>query len=78
MRKINVDTDNRLAITGAIRKLLQEEPGKFDPRDYLKPSRIAMAEVVASRMNSFGSAGNAGGVEMKSLEDMKSYYMASV
>jgi fructose-bisphosphate aldolase class II len=78
VRKINVDTDNRLAITGAIRKLLQEEPGKFDPRDYLKPSRIAMAEVVASRMNSFGSAGNAGGVEMKSLEDMKSYYMASV
>ncbi|MFT6364038.1 MAG: fructose-bisphosphate aldolase class II, partial [Planctomycetota bacterium] len=47
VRKINVDTDNRLAITGAIRKLLQEQPSAFDPRDYLKPSRIAMAEVVA-------------------------------
>ena len=36
VRKINVDTDNRLAITGAIRKVLQQTPEKFDPRDYLK------------------------------------------
>jgi fructose-bisphosphate aldolase, class II len=78
VRKINVDTDNRLAITGAIRKLLMQEPSAFDPRDYLKPSRVAMAEVVASRMKSFGSAGHAGGVEMKSLSDMISYYTANV
>ncbi len=77
VRKINVDTDNRLAITGAIRRVLQEQPGKFDPRDYLKPARIAMKEVVAARMVSFGQAGQAGGVEMKGLEDMKSYYMAN-
>jgi len=78
VRKINVDTDNRLAITGAIRKVLQLTPEKFDPRDYLKPARIAMKEVVAARMVSFGQAGHAGGVEMKSLDDMKSYYTASV
>jgi fructose-bisphosphate aldolase, class II len=76
VRKINVDTDNRLAITGAIRRLLHEQPGKFDPRDYLKPARIAMKEVVAARMVAFGQAGQAGGVEMRSLEDMKSYYLA--
>lgn len=76
VRKINVDTDNRLAITGAIRKVLSLSPEKFDPRDYLKPARQAMAEVVASRMVSFGSAGHASGVAKMSLEDMKSYYMA--
>ncbi len=78
VRKINVDTDNRLAITGAIRRLLVEQPGKFDPRDYLKPARVAMAEVVKARMIAFGSAGNASGVQMKSLDDMKSYYLAQV
>jgi len=78
VRKINVDTDNRLAITGAIRKVLQLTPEKFDPRDYLKPARLAMSEVVAARMVSFGQAGHAGGVEMKSLADMVSYYTASV
>jgi len=78
VRKINVDTDNRLAMTGAIRKVLQLEPGKFDPRDYLKPARAAMKDVVALRMQQFGQAGHAGGVEMKTLEEMKSYYLASV
>ena len=57
VRKINVDTDNRLAMTGAIRKLLQQQPGKFDPRDYLKPARAAMVEVVRARMEAFGQAG---------------------
>ncbi len=50
VRKINVDTDNRLAITGAIRKVFAETPEKFDPRDYLKPAREAMKKVVAQRM----------------------------
>jgi len=59
VRKINVDTDNRLAITGAIRKVLWENPEKFDPRDYLKPSRDAMKQVCLERMVAFGQAGNA-------------------
>src|SRR5579871_3713592 len=60
VRKINVDTDNRLAITGAIRKVFTETPEKFDPRDYLKPAREAMKKVVALRMTQFGQAGHAG------------------
>jgi fructose-bisphosphate aldolase class II len=59
VRKINVDTDCRLAITGAIRKVLFESPEKFDPRDFLKPARTAMKEVCVARMISFGQAGNA-------------------
>ena len=58
VRKINVDTDNRLAITGAIRKVFAESPEKFDPRDYLKPAREAMKKVVAERMTEFGQAGH--------------------
>jgi len=59
VRKVNVDTDNRLAITGAIRKVFAETPEKFDPRDYLKPARAAMKEVCKARMIAFGQAGNA-------------------
>lgn len=74
VRKINVDTDLRLAATGAIRKVLAESPEKFDPRDYLKPAREAMAQVVAERMEAFGSAGHAGDYEPMTLEDMKAFY----
>jgi len=59
VRKINVDTDNRLAITGAIRKVLFEHPEKFDPRDYLKPAREAMKQLCIDRMVAFGQAGQA-------------------
>lgn len=74
VRKINVDTDNRMAITGAIRKVLAEHPEKFDPRDYLKPAREAMQKVCAERMVQFGQAGNAGKVPIVSLEEMASRY----
>lgn len=59
VRKINVDTDCRMAITGAIRKVLIESPEKFDPRDYLKPARTAMKDVCVARMVAFGQAGHA-------------------
>ena len=62
VRKINVDTDNRLAMTGAIRKVLMENPEKFDPRDYLKPAREAMKQVCVDRMVAFGQAGQAAGM----------------
>ncbi|MDX2474697.1 MAG: class II fructose-bisphosphate aldolase, partial [Candidatus Krumholzibacteria bacterium] len=74
VRKINVDTDNRLAITGAIRKLFAEQPSKFDPRDYMKPARIAMAEVVKARMIAFGQAGWADKVPNVTLEEMAKKY----
>jgi len=76
VRKINVDTDNRLAITGAIRKVFATTPEKFDPRDYLKPARVAMAEVCKARMIAFGQAGYATKVELKTLEDMRKVYAA--
>jgi len=65
VRKINVDTDNRLAITAAIRKVLWTSPEKFDPRDYLTPAREAMKKVVAERMVQFGQAGHAGKIRVK-------------
>jgi fructose-bisphosphate aldolase class II len=74
VRKINVDTDNRLAITGAIRKVLAEHPEAFDPRDYLKPARKAMAEVVTQRMLAFGQAGWADKVPVMTLKDMVHRY----
>lgn len=75
VRKINVDTDNRLAITGAIRKVLAQDPAKFDPRDYLKPARAAMKEVCKSRMISFGQAGNAGKIQCVTLDQMATTYV---
>ena len=59
VRKINIDTDNRLAITGAIRKVLADTPGEFDPRAYLKPAKEAMRKVCAQRFVEFGAPGMA-------------------
>ncbi len=75
VRKINVDTDNRLAITGAIRKVFAEKPEKFDPRNYLKPAREAMKKVVA-RMTEFGQAGHAGDYQPIPLAEMAEQYAA--
>ena len=72
--KINVDTDGRIAITGAIRKVLAETPEKFDPRDYLKPARQALYEVIKGKMIDFGTAGHAGDYKPKTLDDMKKLY----
>jgi fructose-bisphosphate aldolase class II len=72
--KINVDTDGRMAITAAIRKVFVEEPEKFDPRDYLTPARAAHAKVVAERMRQFGAAGHAKDYKPISLADNKAYY----
>jgi fructose-bisphosphate aldolase class II len=74
VRKINVDTDNRLAITGAIRKVFMEKPEEFDPRSYLKPAREAMKKVVMERMTQFGQAGHAGDYQPVPLEAMAERY----
>ena len=74
VRKINVDTDNRLAITGAIRKVLWTQPEKFDPRDYMKPAREAMQKVVAQRMTQFGQAGHAGDYQPIAITEMAKGY----
>lgn len=74
VRKINVDTDLRLAITGAIRTFFKADPEKFDPREYLGPARSAMQKVCKERMVQFGQAGNAGKIKAKPLSEMVAFY----
>ncbi len=74
VRKINVDTDNRLAITGAIRKVFAEDPGEFDPRKYLTPAREAMKKLCIERMIAFGQAGNAGKIKPITCKEMIDVY----
>ncbi|GAC1520655.1 MAG: fructose-bisphosphate aldolase class II [Collimonas sp.] len=74
VRKINIDTDIRLAMTGAIRRYLFENPGKFDPRDYLKPAREAAKLVCKARYLSFGCEGQAGKIKPVPLEKVAEQY----
>lgn len=74
VRKINVDTDNRLAMTAAIREHLYSDPAQFDIRYYLKPARAAMQKVCEERMQQFGQAGHADDVPKTSLETMAKDY----
>ena len=74
VRKVNVDTDSRLAMTGAVRKVFMEHPEKFDPRDWLKPARDAAKEVYLARMKAFGQAGHATDYTPITLDDMKDVY----
>ena len=57
VRKINIDTDNRMAMTGAIRKVFMENPSEFDPRKYLVPAMAAMKKLCMERFEQFGTAG---------------------
>jgi fructose-bisphosphate aldolase class II len=59
VRKINIDTDNRMAMTGQIRKVLSENPSEFDPRKYLKPAMEAMVKLCKQRLQEFNTAGQA-------------------
>ena len=59
VRKINIDTDNRMAITGQIRKVLTEHPSEFDPRKYMKPALEAMSKICKERLQEFNTAGQA-------------------
>ena len=67
VRKINIDTDIRLAMTAAIRKYLGDNPEKFDPRDYLKPAMLAAKEICKQRYTEFGSAGMASKIKAVNL-----------
>tara|TARA_R110001599_G_scaffold64023_3_gene179015 strand:- start:641559 stop:642608 length:1050 start_codon:yes stop_codon:yes gene_type:complete len=74
VRKINIDTDIRLAMTGAIRRYLAENPGKFDPRDYLKPAKEAAKQVCKARFIAFGCEGQAAKIKPLPLEKMAEKY----
>lgn len=72
--KVNVDTDSRMAMTAAIRKIFVESPQVFDLRDYLGPGRTAITALVASKMRDFGAAGHAGDYKVITLEEAKKQY----
>jgi fructose-bisphosphate aldolase class II len=77
VRKINVDTDARLAMTAALREAFDEQPDEFDPRGYLAHARTAMREVYAERMRQFGQAGHAGDYAPLTLDEMRDRYASS-
>ena len=76
VRKVNIDTDLRLASTGAIRRFLARKPSEFDPRKYLAETIVAMRDICIERYEAFGTAGNAGKIKVKSLAAMQLAYDA--
>jgi fructose-bisphosphate aldolase class II len=76
VRKVNIDTDLRMASTGSIRKHLHDNPSNFDPRKFLKEATKAMAGICQARFEAFGSAGQASRIKPISLETMFTDYEA--
>jgi fructose-bisphosphate aldolase class II len=76
VRKVNIDTDLRLASTGAIRRFLAENPAEFDPRKYFKESLVAMRDICIARYEAFGCAGHASRIKPLSLAEMQERYSA--
>ncbi len=76
VRKVNIDTDIRLAMTGAIRRYMAQNRSKFDPREYLKPATAAAKKVCSERYVQFGCAGMASKIKPVPLEAMAAKYKA--
>jgi fructose-bisphosphate aldolase class II len=74
VRKVNIDTDIRLAMTAAIRKFFAENPGKFDPREYLKPAKEAAKKICKQRYQQFGCEGQASKINVLPLAKMAHKY----
>ena len=76
VRKINIDTDVRLAMTAAIRQYMAQNPDKFDPRDYLKPAREAAKKICKQRYQEFNCEGQAAKIKPLSLVQVAQRYAA--
>ncbi|MCK4704053.1 MAG: class II fructose-bisphosphate aldolase, partial [Gammaproteobacteria bacterium] len=74
VRKVNIDTDLRMASTGSIRRHLQDNPSNFDPRKFYKEATNSMKEICKARFEAFGAAGNASKIKPVSLEGMINFY----
>ncbi len=74
VRKVNIDTDLRMASTGAVRKFLHENPANFDPRKFLRAATNAMKGICVDRFNAFGAAGHASKIKPISMDDMADRY----
>ena len=76
VRKVNIDTDLRLASTGAVRRFLAQNPSEFDPRKFLAVTITAMKDICIDRYQAFGTAGNADKIKVRSLDLMQQAYSA--
>jgi fructose-bisphosphate aldolase class II len=74
VRKINIDTDIRLAMTGAMRKVMVEQPAEFDPRAFFKAATAAARSICKARFEAFGCAGRAAHIRPLPLEQMATRY----
>ena len=74
VRKVNIDTDCRMAMTGQFRKIAQEKPKEFDPRKFLVPAMQEMEELCKDRFERFGTSGNASKIQVKSMDEMAMKY----
>ncbi|MGZ5180433.1 MAG: class II fructose-bisphosphate aldolase, partial [Ramlibacter sp.] len=74
VRKINIDTDIRLAMTGAVRKFMAENPEKFDAREWLKPAREAAKQICKQRYVEFGCVGQAPKIKAHTLQVVAQKY----
>lgn len=76
VRKVNIDTDCRMAMTGQFRRIAQENPTEFDPRKFLKPAMDAMRDLCRDRFEAFGTAGNASKIKVIPMDEMAKRYAA--
>src|SRR5690554_4114100 len=76
VRKVNIDTDLRLASTGAVRRFMAQNPAEFDPRKFLKATMVAMTDICVARYEAFGCAGQASKIKPLNLEQMFERYAA--
>ncbi len=74
VRKVNIDTDCRMAMTGQFRKVAMEKPAEFDPRKFLKPAMDAMRVLCRDRFERFGTAGNASRIKVVPMAEMAKRY----
>ncbi|MBT3276953.1 class II fructose-bisphosphate aldolase [Candidatus Thioglobus sp.] len=74
VRKVNIDTDLRMASTGSIRRHLAENTANFDPRKFYREATNAMSDIVAARFEAFGAAGQADKITVTSLDEMSQKY----
>ncbi len=78
VRKVNIDTDCRLAMTAAFRKVSTQNKGEFDPRKFLKPAIDAMRDLCRERFEQFGTAGNASKIKVIPMPEMARRYRAGL
>lgn len=76
VRKVNIDTDCRMAMTGQFRRIAMQGPREFDPRKFLKPAMDAMRDLCRDRLEAFGTAGQASRIKVVAMDEMARRYAA--